>query len=217
MVKRADAGLSLASLRVHLAAIQAAHRLAGLALDLKDPRLAMVLEGVARTNGTRPGKRAAAAAPDALRRMLAARPGADTTLGARDRAMLLVGFGPALRGAELAALCLGDISFKQGSGLTVLVRRSKTDPRAAGQEVAVWANPVEPDFCVQTALEAWLGFRRRAGLTTAAGEAGAGLADLMRQTRHRSTDVALGCLRPTDLWRNNVTERVFRAARKDSD
>jgi hypothetical protein len=39
----------------------------------------------------------------------------------------------------------------------------------------------------------------------------AGLADLMRQTRHKSTDVALGYLRPAELWRNNVTERVFGA------
>ncbi|MBV1800666.1 tyrosine-type recombinase/integrase [Siccirubricoccus sp. G192] len=275
VVKRADAGLRLASLRVHLAAIQAAHRLAGIALDLKDPRLAMVLEGVARTKGTRPGKRAAAATPDALRRMLAARPGADTALGARDRAMLLLGFGAALRRAELAALRLGEVVCESGRGVTVLVRRSKTDPRAAGQQVAVWANPAEPGFCAMAALEAWLGFRRRAadltggasdaerplfcavtkagrptgqglsdkavwrlvkqaavdaglpaperfsghslraGLATAAGEAGAGLADLMRQTRHRSTEVALGYLRPADLWRNNVTEKVFRTARKE--
>ena len=32
----------------------------------------------------------------------------------------------------------------------------------------------------------------------------------MRQTRHKSTEVALGYLRPADLWRNNVTEEVFR-------
>jgi hypothetical protein len=34
----------------------------------------------------------------------------------------------------------------------------------------------------------------------------------MRQTRHKSTEVALGYLRPADLWRNNVTEGVFREA-----
>ena len=56
------------------------------------------------------------------------------------------------------------------------------------------------------------GHSLRAGLATAAGDAGAGLAELMRQTRHRSTEVALGYLRPADLWRNNVTERLFTAA-----
>ena len=57
--------------------------------------------------------------------------------------------------------------------------------------------------------EKYSGHSLRAGLATAAADQGAGLADLMRQTRHKSTEVALGCLRPADLWRNNVTERVF--------
>ena len=66
----------------------------------------------------------------------------------------------------------------------------------------------------QAALDAGLdperysGHSLRAGLATA-GDQGAGLAELMRQTRHKSTEVALGYLRPADLWRNNVTEKVF--------
>jgi integrase len=64
--------------------------------------------------------------------------------------------------------------------------------------------------------ERYSGHSLRAGLATAAGDAGAGLADLMRQTRHKSTEVALGYLRPADLWRNNVTEKLFRSGdRKD--
>lgn len=55
------------------------------------------------------------------------------------------------------------------------------------------------------------GHSLRAGLATAAGFEGAGLADLMRQTRHKSTEVALGYLRPADLWRNNVTEGLLRS------
>ena len=50
----ADRGLSVSSLRVHLAAILAAYRLAGVALDASDPRLAMVVEGIVRSRGTRP-------------------------------------------------------------------------------------------------------------------------------------------------------------------
>jgi hypothetical protein len=37
----------------------------------------------------------------------------------------------------------------------------------------------------------------------------------MRQTRHKSTEVALCYLRPADLWRNNVTEGCFGAARRN--
>jgi integrase len=277
VVRRADDGLAVSTLRVHLAAIRTAHLLAGVPLDLRHPRLAMVLDGITRSKGTRPRRQAAPAVPDILRRMLAT-PGLDpavagmrAALVARDRAMLLLGFGAALRRSELVALRLGDVSIVPGRGVTVTVRRSKTDQQGRGQDVAIWANPTAPDFCPLAALEAWLAHRRvaadlagmtgeaawrerplfcavskagrllatglsdkavvrlvkqaaaaagldparyaghslRAGLATAAGDAGADLAALMRQTRHQSTAVALGYLRPAELWRNNVTARVF--------
>jgi len=275
-VHLADRGRAVATLRVHLAAILAAHRLAGLALDLRHPRLAMVLDGIARATGTRPRRKAAAAGPDILRRLLATRPAADTPLGARDRALLLIGFGAALRRGELVGLALGDVTPVPGRGLRLLVRRSKTDQRGAGQEIAVWANPGEPAFCPVAAFDAWLAVRHRgadvtggvsdgeralfvgmskagrlsgvrlsdkavwrlvreaardagiegwarfsghslrAGLATAAGEAGADLAQVMRQTRHRSAEVALGYLRPADLWRNNPTRGIWTAG-QDGD
>jgi site-specific recombinase XerD len=270
-------GLAVSSIRVHLAAIRTAHLLAGRALDLRHPRLAMVVEGITRSKGVRPRRQAAPAVPGVLRLMLAARPAPDTPLGARDRAMLLVGFGAALRRSELVALTLGDIKTVPGRGLRLLVRRSKTDQQGQGQEVAIWANPDQPGFCPAAALARWMEHRRnapdldwaasarsraerslfcavtragrvtgaalsdkavarlvkqaardagldperysghslRAGLATAAGDEGAGLAELMRQTRHKSTEVALGYLRPADLWRNNVTEKVFRSDAAD--
>jgi site-specific recombinase XerD len=299
VVRCADAGFAVSSIRVHLAAIRTAHLLAGRSLDLRHPRLAMVVEGVTRAKGVRPRRQAAPAVPGVLRLMLAKRPSAETPLGAREatvarettvvraaivareRAMLLVGFGAALRRSELVALTLGDVTPVPGRGLRVLVRRSKTDQHGEGQEIAVWANPAEAGFCPLAALDAWLVHRRtapdldwtatattraerplfcavtkagrvtganlsdkavarlikqaaldarldperysghslRAGLATAAGDQGAGLAELMRQTRHKSTEVALGYLRPADLWRNNVTERVFRRdeRREESD
>ncbi len=268
VVRRADEGLTVSSLRVALAAIKTAHLLAGLSLDLRHPRLAMVLDGITRTKGVRPKRQAAPAVPNVLRLLLAARPPADTPLGARDRAMLLLGFGAALRRSELVGLMIGDVAPVSGRGLMLTIRRSKTDQQGRGDQVAVWANPQEPGFCPAAALHAWLAHRRqgpdvagaasdgerplfcgltksgrltgeklsdkavarlvkqaateagldptlysghslRAGLATAAADAGAGLAELMRQTRHRSTDVALGYLRPAELWRNNVTERLF--------
>ena len=282
VVRCADAGFAVSSIRVHLAAIRTAHLLAGLSLDLRHPRLAMVVEGVTRSKGVRPRRQAAPAVPGVLRRMLAARPAPGTPLGAREaivareRAMLLVGFGAALRRSELVALTLGDVETVPGRGLRVLVRRSKTDQQGQGQAIAVWANPDQPDFCPLAALDAWLAHRRtapdldwtaratsraerplfcavgksgrlsgtplsdkavarlvkqaaldagldpahysghslRAGLATAAGDVGAGLAELMRQTRHKSTEVALGDLRPAHLWRNNVTEKVFSGDKK---
>jgi site-specific recombinase XerC len=62
-----------------------------------------------RSTGTRLRRQTAAAATsDLLRKMLATRPAADTPLGARDRALLLIGFGAALRRAGLVGLVLGD-------------------------------------------------------------------------------------------------------------
>ena len=39
----------------------------------------------------------------------------------------------------------------------------------------------------------------------------------MRQTRHRSAEVALGYLRPADLWRNNVTEKLFAGPKEERE
>ena len=269
--KRADQNVAISTLRVDLAAIRTAHLLANIALDMRHPRLAMVVEGITRGRGTRPTRQAAPAVPDVLRLLLTACPPPDSALGARNRAMLLLGFGAALRRSELVALQLGDVETVPDRGLRLLVRRSKTDQHGQGQDIAIWANATEPLLCPVAALQAWRfhrdragdldwtaadsarrerplfcavtkvgrptgvglsdkavarlvkgaaeragldperysGHSLRAGLATAAGDAGASLPDLMRQTRHKSTQVALAYLRPADLWRNNVTKGVF--------
>ena len=160
--RRADDGVAVSTLRVDLAAIRTAHLLAGIALDMRHPRLAMIVEGVTRSRGTRPTRQAAPAVPDVLRQLLGAcqRPG--TALGTRDRAMLLLGFGAALRRSELVALQLGDVETVPGRGLRLLVRRSKTDPHGQGQDIAIWANPADPLLCPVAALDAWLDHRHRA-------------------------------------------------------
>jgi integrase len=271
LVRRADDGCAVSTLRVGLAAIRTAHLLAGVPLDLRHATLSMVLEGITRSTGVPPRRQAIPAVPDLLRRLLATRPTSENPLGARDRAMLLLGFGAALRRSELVALTLGDVATVPGRGVQLVIRRSKTDQQGRGDRVAVAANPLDPTFCPIAALEAWLAHRRgardyrgggsdaerplfcavsksgtvtgtklsdkavvrlvkqaaldagldpdgfsghslRAGLATAAGDAGAGLPELMRQTRHKSTSVALGYLRPAELWTNNVSARIFAAA-----
>src|SRR3954454_12241005 len=104
----------------------------------------MTLEGVVRSRGVRPTRQAAPAVPDVLAKMLAALPSPESPLGIRNRAMLLLGFGAALRRSELVGLRIGDVQLVPGRGLTVLVRRSKTDQYGRGQQVAIWANPADP-------------------------------------------------------------------------
>ena len=67
--------------------------------------------------------------------LLAALPSPESPLGIRNRAMLLLGFGAALRRSELVGLRIGDVQLVPGRGLTVLVRRSKTDQYGRGQQV----------------------------------------------------------------------------------
>jgi site-specific recombinase XerD len=272
-------GLAVSSIRVHLAAIKTAHLLAGLSLDLRHPRLAMMIEGVTRSTGVRPRRQAAPAVPELLRRTLAARPQGEKPLGARDRAMLLLGFSAALRRSELISLALGDVETVPDRGLLLTIARSKTDQVGAGQRVAVHANPAEPRCCPAAALVAWLRHRREApdldwtataamraarplfcavtkagkvngqglsdkavarlmkqaaadagldgekfsghllrrGLLTAGADNHAQLAELMRQSRHRSAQSVLGYLEPADLWRNNVTDGVFGRATADGE
>ncbi|HYF89777.1 tyrosine-type recombinase/integrase [Azospirillum sp.] len=269
--------LAVATLQVHLAAIVTAHRLVGLSLDPGHPSIALLLDGIRRRKGTRPARQAAPISPAMLAAMVRAQPG--TPLGLRNRAILLAGFGGALRRSEIVALDAGDVSFVDGKGVVLTIRRSKTDQHGAGEAVAIWFSD-DTDLCAPTALHRWLEHRRaeradaplfvglrasgalidkrlsdkavarlvkdtaeaigdgdpglierrfgalavgmerrysghslRAGLATAAAEAEAQLHDVMRQTRHKSVEVARRYMRSADLWRNNVTERVMRRTR----
>jgi integrase len=258
LVKAAER-LTVPTLRVHLAAIATAHRLAGVPVDLKHPRIALVLDGLARGQANRTVRQAAPILLEALPRLLAAQP--DGALGVRNRAMLLIGYGAALRRSELVALRVADVVRIPDRGVEVTVRRSKTDQHGRGDGVAIWA-ATTPALCVLRTLDAWLSVRGalqpedwlfcgvlkngrvtgkplsdkavdrlvkesaakaglteparfsghslRAGLATAAAEEEAQLHDIMRQTRHKSTEVARRYLRSRDRWRNNVTEKLFR-------
>jgi integrase len=94
-----------------------------------------VLSSVRRGRRERPCGKAALAAPDLVR--VARLCNARSNIGARDRALVVLGFATSLRRSELAALLLSDVSFEP-RGLVVVVRRSKTDQDGKGRLVAVW-------------------------------------------------------------------------------
>lgn len=83
-----------------------------------------------------------------------------TTKGMRDRALLLVGFAAALRRSELVALTVADVRFGS-EGLTIRLRRSKTDQEAEGRDIGVPFGRTRA--CPVKALRAWLD---HAGITT---------------------------------------------------
>lgn len=60
----------------------------------------------------------------------------DTVKGARDRALLLLGFCGALRRSELAAVKMEDLEFNS-QGLILTLPRSKTDQMGQGRKIGI--------------------------------------------------------------------------------
>ena len=78
----------------------------------------------------------------------------DRLLGVRDRALLLVGFAGAFRRSELVSLNVRDLKFTN-DGLTVTLRRSKTDQEGSGRKVGIPYGS-SPETCPVRSLRAWL-------------------------------------------------------------
>jgi integrase len=108
-------------------------------------------KGVKRTLGTAPVQKAAALTED-IRAMVAVTD--DGIIGARDRALILLGFAGAFRRSELVGFDVEDCSFGR-DGLTVTLRKSKTDQNAEGRRVGVPFG-ANPDSCPLRNLQAWI-------------------------------------------------------------
>ncbi|UYW25893.1 tyrosine-type recombinase/integrase [Methylorubrum extorquens] len=145
----ADTGRKPATINLHVAAIAAAHRLAGFDVPTASEAVKATLRGVRRTLGTRQTRKAPVTA-ETLKKALRKIP--DDLSGARDRALLLIGFAAALRRSELVALDVTDLE-RVPDGIIVHVRRSKTDQDGHGQEIAV---PRGGKLKPCDALDAWL-------------------------------------------------------------
>jgi site-specific recombinase XerD len=75
-------------------------------------------------------------------------------IGARDRALLLVGFAGAFRRSELVGLNVDDLDFRD-DGLVITLQHSKTDQERVGRKVGLPFGS-DPATCPPTALRAWL-------------------------------------------------------------
>jgi integrase len=152
------AGKKLSTIQTHLAAISTAHRLAGVEINLKHRTIRTFLQGLKRELGVRPIKEAAPLLSTALREFLRSYP-SEGPIDCRNRAMILIGFGAALRRSEIVAIDLSDVKVTP-DGLTVNVKRSKTDQYGAGTTLAIYRS-ADPELCIVTVLDAWLQHRGR--------------------------------------------------------
>jgi integrase len=137
-------------------AVARIHKGAGHPSPLRD-RVRAVLSGLARERGREQRAKAAITVAE-LRKMVATLSGR-TFAGARDRALLLVGFSTGLRSAELAALDVSDVRVLK-RGAEVRVGRGKSDQEGRGRTIGVVRGSGSLDAV--GALECWLRRRGRA-------------------------------------------------------
>jgi site-specific recombinase XerD len=132
----AAAGLSPASLSRRIAGIAYFLSLGGIAEDALPTRCKLVRETLAgiRRRRAKPSRRKSAATTPLMFAMLSTC--GDDLLGRRDRALLALGFGAALRRSELVALNVEDLEEVK-NGYNVAIRRSKTDQEGEGCVVPV--------------------------------------------------------------------------------
>ena len=139
------------SIQRRLNAVAEAHKAVGLEPPTHSPVVVNTMKGIRRTLGTAPTQKTAALTDD-IRVMV------DVTdagiIGARDRALILLGFAGAFRRSELVGLDVEDCAFGR-DGLTVTLRRSKTDQLGAGRKIGIPYGS-NPDTCPVRTVQAWL-------------------------------------------------------------
>ncbi len=143
--------LKTLTLQRRLTAISQAHKAADLDTPTADRAVRRIMTGIRRQKGTaQEGK-----APAITREIRAMVEHLSPTLrGQRDRALLLLGFAGAFRRSELVGLDVGDLAWSD-DGLTVRLKRSKTDQEGAGRTVGIPYGS-KPGTCPVRAVRGWL-------------------------------------------------------------
>jgi integrase len=142
--------LTVATLQRRLASISQAHQAEGLPSPVRVPPVPKVWAGIVRAH-RKPPVRKTPLVVDAMRACLDQLD--DTARGRRDRCLLLLAWGGALRRSEVVALTTGDCRV-EGRGLVLQVRRSKTDQTGLGRAVGLPYGR-RAEYCPVRAWEAW--------------------------------------------------------------
>lgn len=131
--------------------VSMAHQMAGYESPTKHITVRTTMAGIRREKGTAPAQKSPILTAD-LRTMVATLP--DTLAGARDRALLLLGFAGALRRSELVSIDIEHLDDRS-DGLVVTVVRSKTDQEGGGRKIGIPYGS-NPSTCPVRAVRTWL-------------------------------------------------------------
>jgi integrase len=150
--------LSVATLSRRLSGIQSMHKAEGLEFDSRQRELRDTWRGIRRTHGI--AQRGKAPTVTEELRALVATLDTETPSGARDRALLLLGFAGCFRRSELVALDYDHVA-EHRDGVVVSLAWSKTDQEGAGSEKGI-PYGAHPETCPVRALKDWVSL---AGIT----------------------------------------------------
>lgn len=143
--------LKVGSIQRRLNAIAEAHKATGAESPTSAGIVRNTLKGIKRKFGTASVQKAPVLTSD-IRAMVAS---TDTGLiGLRDRALILLGFAGAFRRSEIVGLDVQDCAFGK-DGLTVTLRRSKTDQEGQGRKIGIPYGS-NPETCPVRTLQGWL-------------------------------------------------------------
>ena len=152
----ADSGAKVSTVSIALCAICKAYEMRDLPSPREDRAVKLVYQGIRRRVGIAP-EQVEAVLPHHLRSMVDGLPeplDKHRLRSLRNRAMLTLGWASGMRRSEIVALQVSDVR-EVPEGLTVTIRRSKTDQEGRGRLVAVpygaWLQT-----CPVRSLKAWL-------------------------------------------------------------
>jgi integrase len=143
--------LKVGSVQRRINAIAEAHKAVGLESPTHHAMVTNTMKGIRRTLGTAPTQKVPTLTDD-IRAMIDATDAG--VIGNRDRALVLLGFAGAFRRSELVSLDVDDCSFGK-DGLTIILRRSKTDQDGAGRKVGIPYGS-NPETCPVRTVQAWI-------------------------------------------------------------
>ena len=145
------ARLKVGTIQRRLNAIAEAHKAIGLDSPTSAGMVRNTLKGIKRTRGTAAAQKSPTFTDD-IRAMVAATD--EGIIGVRDRALILLGFAGAFRRSELVGLDSEDCAFGK-DGLTITLRRSKTDQEGAGRKIGI-PYGANPETCPVRVLQSWI-------------------------------------------------------------